>query len=142
MPVSCCVAEKKLNRLIGVPRWNRSGENLGKFIDSLNGCLGDYALLSRNWNVKSLSVAVASEHRLKPEEITAGGNHMPRYHFVVRAPDHTHDDPDGMNLPNHEAARDQGHRIVRELTEDGYRPGDAALVIQDETGQTVHSIPF
>ena len=128
---------KKLNRLIGVPRRNRSGENLGKFIDSLNGWLGDYALLSRNWNVKSLSVAVASEHRPKPEEITC-----PRYHFVVRALDHTHDDPDGMHLPNHEAARDQGHRIVRELTEEGCRPGDAALVIQDETGQIVHSITF
>ena len=48
---------------------------------------------------------------------------MPRYHFVVRAPDHTHDDPDGMHLPNHEAATEQAHRIVRELTEDGYRPG-------------------
>ena len=37
----------------------------------------------------------------------AGGNHMPRYHFVVRAPDHTTlDDPDGMHLPSHEAARD------------------------------------
>jgi len=67
---------------------------------------------------------------------------MPRYHFVVRAPDHTHDDPDGVHLPNHEAATEQAHRIVRELTEDGYRPGDAALVIQDETGQIVHSIPF
>jgi hypothetical protein len=60
-----------MNRLIGVPRWNRSGENLGKFIDSLNGCLGDYTLLSRSWNVKSLSVAVASEHRPKPEESRA-----------------------------------------------------------------------
>jgi hypothetical protein len=67
---------------------------------------------------------------------------MPRYHFVVRAPDHTHDDPDGVHLPDHEAARDHGHRIVRELNEGGYHPGNAALVIHDETGQTVHSIPF
>ena len=29
---------------------------------------------------------------------------MPRYHFVVRTPDHTHDDPDGMDFPNLEAA--------------------------------------
>jgi hypothetical protein len=31
---------------------------------------------------------------------------------------------------------------VRELREDGYNPGNAALLIQDDTGQTVHSIPF
>jgi len=68
---------------------------------------------------------------------------MPRYHFVVRAPDHTTlDDPDGMHLPNHEAARDEAHRIVRELGEDGYHPGDAVLLVHDERGQTVHSIPF
>jgi hypothetical protein len=67
---------------------------------------------------------------------------MPRYHFVVRAPDHTYDDPDGTHLPNHDAAKDQGKRIVGELKDGGYCPGNAALVIHDETGQTVHSIPF
>jgi hypothetical protein len=65
---------------------------------------------------------------------------MPHYHFVVREPDYTLDDPDGMHLPNHEAARDQAHRIVRELQEDGL--SDAVLLVHDETGQTVHSIPF
>jgi len=56
---------------------------------------------------------------------------MPRYHFVVRTPDHTHDDPDGMDFPNLEAAKEHGHRIVRELREeDGYTPGDSALLIQ------------
>jgi len=67
---------------------------------------------------------------------------MPRYHFVVRQPDHTHDDPDGVHLPNQEAARNHGDRIVSELKEGGYRPGDAVLLVQDETGQPVHSIPF
>jgi hypothetical protein len=47
-----------------------------------------------------------------------------------------------QHLPNHEAARDQAHRIVRELKEDGYHPGDAVLLVHDETGQTLHSIPF
>jgi hypothetical protein len=62
---------------------------------------------------------------------------MPRYHFVVRTPDHTHDDPDGMDFPNLEAAKEHGHRIVRELREeDGYTPGDSALLIQDETRET------
>jgi hypothetical protein len=45
---------------------------------------------------------------------------MPRYHFVVREPDFTHDDPDGEHLPDDDAARDEGYRIVRELKESGY----------------------
>jgi hypothetical protein len=71
-----------------------------------------------------------------------GTNPMPRYHFVVCEPDHTHDDPDGMHLPNPDAAKDHGRRIVRELKDGGYCPGNAALVIHDEIGQTVQSIPF
>jgi hypothetical protein len=67
---------------------------------------------------------------------------MPRYHFVVRTGNHTHDDPDGLDLPNHEAAKNVASRIVSELKDDGYCPGDADLVIQDEAGQTVHSIRF
>ena len=67
---------------------------------------------------------------------------MPRYHFVVCEADHTHDDPDGMHLPSRDAAKDHGNRIVHELKDGGYCPGNAALVIHDETGQTVHSIPF
>jgi hypothetical protein len=67
---------------------------------------------------------------------------MPRYHFVVCEPDRTHDDPDGMQLPSHDAAKDHGNCIVRELKDGGYCPGNAALVIHDETGRTVHSIPF
>jgi hypothetical protein len=47
-----------------------------------------------------------------------------------------------MHFQNHEAATEHGHRIVRELREDGYNPGDAALLIQDETRQVIHSIPF
>jgi len=53
---------------------------------------------------------------------------MARYNFVVRAPDHTHDDPDGMHLPSLEAARAQGDRIVRELKDGGYQPADAACL--------------
>jgi len=67
---------------------------------------------------------------------------MPRYHFVVRAADFTLDDPDGVDLPNHDAAKDEGKRIVRELKDDGYCPGNAAVVIHDETGRTVPSFLF
>jgi len=82
------------------------------------------------------TVSAAFGHKNR-EEIT-----MPRYHFVVRAPDHTHDDPDGTHFPNHDTAREHGHRIVRELADGGYKPGDAVLLVQDETRQTVHSITF
>jgi hypothetical protein len=39
-------------------------------------------------------------------------------------------------------AKDQGNRIVGELKDGGYCPENAALIIHDETGQTVYSIPF
>jgi hypothetical protein len=67
---------------------------------------------------------------------------MPLYHFVVREPDFTHDDPEGVDLPDDDAAKHEGQRIVRELKESGYDAGDAVLVVHDERGQTVHSIPF
>jgi len=52
---------------------------------------------------------------------------MPRYHFVVREADHTHDDPEGVHLPNHDAAKDHGSHIVRELKDGGYCPSAAQL---------------
>ena len=61
-----------------------------------------------------------------------GMDQMPRYHFVVCEPDYTHDDPDGMHLPNQDAAKDQGNRIVSELKDDGV--SHAALLIKDERG--------
>lgn len=67
---------------------------------------------------------------------------MPRYHFVVHTPGYKHDDPLGMILPGPAAAREHGHRIVRELKEGGYEPPGATLHVLDETGQTIHCIPF
>ena len=67
---------------------------------------------------------------------------MPLYHFVVRESDFTHDDPEGVDLPDDDAARDEGQRTVRELKESGYDAVDAVLIVQDERGRIVHSIPF
>jgi hypothetical protein len=67
---------------------------------------------------------------------------VPRYHFVVHAPDHKHDDPFGTVLPGRGAAKEHGHRIVRELKEGGYDPPGATLHVLDETGEPIHSIPF
>ena len=67
---------------------------------------------------------------------------MPRCHFVVHAADHSHDDPDGLILPNPDDAREYGRRIIGELKHSGYHPHGAMLRVLDENGQTVHSIPF
>ena len=66
---------------------------------------------------------------------------MARFYFVVRAPDHRHDDPFGTHLANHNAAGDYAHRIVRELREGGYAPG-TVLIVQDEERRTIQSIPL
>jgi len=63
-------------------------------------------------------------------------------YFVVREPDFTHDDLEGEQLPNDDAARDEVYRIVRELKESGYDAVDAVLIVEDESGRIVHSIPF
>jgi hypothetical protein len=67
---------------------------------------------------------------------------MPLYRFLVRASDHTHDDPLGTVLPGHGSAREHAHRIIRELKDGGYDPPGATLVVTDESGETIHSIPF
>jgi hypothetical protein len=66
---------------------------------------------------------------------------MPRYHFVVHGPDRRHDDPEGIHLPDHQAAHHYAHRIARELKEDGYTPG-AFVLVQDEGRNTIHSVPL
>src|SRR5262249_11889005 len=73
----------------------------------------------------------------------AGGNHMPRYHFLFRAPDPTTPaDPDGRHTPNQERRTREAHGPGRRCKEDGQHPGAAVLLVNDETGQTVPSIPF
>jgi hypothetical protein len=67
---------------------------------------------------------------------------MPRYHFVIDAPDHMCDDPAGTYFPGPIAAQDHGHRIVRELKAGGYDPAGATLHVLDERGQKIHSVPF
>ena len=67
---------------------------------------------------------------------------MPRYYFTVDMPDHTYDDPDGEPLPSDGAAKDYGRRVVRELKESDFESAGAVLRVRDESGLTIHSIPF
>jgi len=65
---------------------------------------------------------------------------VPRYYFVGRTADHSHDDPHGV--ADHHAARAYAHRIVQELKEGGYHPSGPTTLSEIEAGNTLHSIPF
>jgi hypothetical protein len=67
---------------------------------------------------------------------------MPRFYFIIDVPDHTYDDPDGMRFLNHEAAKEFGHQIIRELKDGGFESAGAVLYVTDESGHTIHSVPF
>ena len=67
---------------------------------------------------------------------------MPRYYFIIDMPDHTYDDLDGEPLPSEGAAKAYGRRVVRELKESHFELAGAVLRVRDESGQTIHSIPF
>jgi hypothetical protein len=66
---------------------------------------------------------------------------MGRYYFIIRAADHTYDDPDGEPFTSEVAAKDHAHRIIRELRADGFDLS-SVLRVTNETGATIHSIPF
>jgi hypothetical protein len=67
---------------------------------------------------------------------------MRRYYFIIDVPDYTYDDPEGEHFLSQEAAREYGHQIIRELEEGGFESAGAVLHITDESGHTIHSIPF
>jgi hypothetical protein len=75
--------------------------------------------------------------------ITPEAAAMPRYYFVLHTPDRRHEDPFGIELPNAEAAHVHGHKLARELREGGGfgLPGPV-MVVQDETGDIIQSIPI
>ena len=67
---------------------------------------------------------------------------MPRYYFVVEMPDHTYDDFEGEQLPSDAAAKTYGDRVVRELKERDFELAGAILLVRNEGGQIIQSIPF
>jgi hypothetical protein len=66
---------------------------------------------------------------------------MHHFRFIIRASDFTYDDPHGRALPSEWAAKDHARRIIRELRQDGFDPS-SVLLVTDDKGATVHSIPF
>jgi hypothetical protein len=68
---------------------------------------------------------------------------MPQYFFDVRSIDWDYTDPDGIALPDDEAAIVYAERMIGELKEDGgYDAPDLQMLAKNDAGQTIFSISF
>jgi hypothetical protein len=72
---------------------------------------------------------------------------MPRYYCHIRQGDRLIEDPDGIERPDLDAARAEALDGVRGLIGEAIRYGrddwlDEAIVITDETGRELMTIPF
>ncbi len=68
---------------------------------------------------------------------------MPRYFFSIRGRNRIKDDRDGVNLPDIAAALSNAEDKIRELrTHSAYDDPSLMMIVKDEAGQTVLSLPF
>jgi hypothetical protein len=68
---------------------------------------------------------------------------VPRYFFTVRGRNRVKDDRDGTNLPDVAAALFNAEHKIQELrTQSGYDDLSLMMIVKDEAGQTVLSLPF
>jgi hypothetical protein len=70
---------------------------------------------------------------------------MPQYFFDVRSSTWDYTDPDGISLPDDEAAIAYAERMIRELKDDDgndYDEPDLRMLIRNEIGTVRFSIPF
>ena len=68
---------------------------------------------------------------------------MPRYFFTIRGRDRVKGDPHGTNLPDVAAALSNAERKIRDLRkENEYDDPSLMMIVKDEAGQTVLSLPF
>jgi hypothetical protein len=72
---------------------------------------------------------------------------MPRYYRHIRHGDELMEDPEGIELPGLDAARAEAIDGIRDLLGEAIRRGkddllDDAIVITDEAGQELMTIPF
>jgi hypothetical protein len=65
-----------------------------------------------------------------------------RYFFVIRWPDRNDDDGEGTLFLSRSAARAYAERIIRELKEAGGYDDPGLMIVKDDTGKVIHSIPF
>jgi hypothetical protein len=68
---------------------------------------------------------------------------VPRYYFTIRGRDRIKDDHYGTNLPDVATALSHAERTIRELRkESGGDDPTLMMIVKDEAGQTVLSLPF
>ncbi len=68
---------------------------------------------------------------------------MPRYFFTIRGRNRVKDDHDGTNLPDVAAALSNAEEKIRQLrTQSAYDDPTLMMIVKDEAGQTVLSLPF
>jgi hypothetical protein len=68
---------------------------------------------------------------------------MPRYFFTIHGREQVEDDPDGTYLPDAAAALSYAEYTIRELRKkSGYNYLALMMMVKDEAGQTVLSLPF
>jgi hypothetical protein len=68
---------------------------------------------------------------------------VPRYFFTIRGRDRIKDDLDGANLPDVAAALSDAERKIRELRKvSAYDDPTLMMIVKDEAGHTVLSLPF
>jgi len=69
---------------------------------------------------------------------------VPRYSFTIHGRDRVADDPDGTYLPDVAVALSYAEYTIRELRKKSGYKNDLALmmIVRDQTGQTVLSLPF
>ena len=68
---------------------------------------------------------------------------MPRYFFVADGPDRMLDDPEGVNFPNLEGAREASLELARDIVRDsGLAWEDWSFQIKDGAGRTMLVVPF
>jgi hypothetical protein len=68
---------------------------------------------------------------------------MPLYYFHIRNGDKLERDPDGMELPDMDAALAEALTVARELLGEISDLGrEAVIEVADEAGQTLLTLPF
>jgi hypothetical protein len=68
---------------------------------------------------------------------------VPRYFFTIRERDRIIDDHYGTNLPDVAAALSNAEHKIRELRkESGYNDPTLMMIVKDEAGQTLLSLPL
>jgi hypothetical protein len=73
----------------------------------------------------------------------ATGRSMPRYFFTIHGQDRVTDDPEGTYLPDESAALSYADYTIRELRKkSGYDDLSLMMIVKDQPGHTVLSLPF